>query len=81
MNLLNALNLRDLGLAAGSFPWLTAPLLDTPEIGPRGTTAPPWYGEGIVSHLKTQHGMQYGQGASLSRAGQFGLRQNRWNKL
>lgn len=55
-------------------------LLDTPEIGLTGTTAPPLYDEGMVSPSKTWEGpgfyhAQFGQGASLFRVGQFPLRQ------
>ena len=75
MSLFNALNPGDRGLAAERFLPPPPLLLDTPEIGPRGVTAPPLYDKGMVSPLKIHQGTQFGQGATLSRAGQFPLRQ------
>ena len=53
MSLFNALNLGGPGLAAGRFPLPPLLLLDTPEVGPRGGTAPPPYDKGMVFPLKT----------------------------
>lgn len=49
MSLFNALNLGDVGIAAGGFPPPPLLLLDTPEIEPRGATAPILSDEGMVS--------------------------------
>ena len=60
MNLFNALNPGDPGLAAGGFPLPLSPLLDTPEMESKGERAPPMYEEGMVSSLKTWQGIQLG---------------------
>ena len=73
MSLFNALNPWDPGWAAEIFAQ-SPPLLDTLEIGPSGVKAPPLYNREMVSPSKTWQDTQFGQGASLSRVGQFPLR-------
>ena len=75
LHLINVLSPDDTGFVAGGSSSPPPPSQTAHEGETTEPTAPPLYDEGCVSPSKTHQSTQFGQGASVSGARQFPLRQ------